>query len=163
MHFFVVSFAISVPVSNRLALYAAAQTVVTSGKTQGKTGFTLIRMAHGVTKDGGSFSENIFQALDGQKVYVYIIHIGSPDQVKNAFDAKLKDATKVIDQPQPLKEKGQVLGLRAVITSPDKQQKPTSMIVITAGNNLRIIQSESLEDALEFERQAKEAHFDSKH
>jgi hypothetical protein len=162
LHFFVVSFAISVPVSNRLALYPVAQTVVTSGKTEGKTGFTLIRMANGVTKDGGSFSENIYQVLDGQKVYEYIIHTGSTDKVKKDFDAKLKDATKVIEQPQPLEEKGQVVGLRAVITSPDKQQKPTSMIVTTAGNNLRIIQSDSLQDALEFERQTKQGHSDSK-
>jgi hypothetical protein len=163
LHFFVVSFAISVPVSNRLALYAIAQMVATNGKSEGKTGFTLIRMANGVTKDGGSFSENIYQAHDGQKVYEYIIHTGSTDKVKKDFDARLKDATKVIEQVQPLEEKGQVVGQRAVITGPDKQQKTTSMILITAGNNLRIIQSESLEDALEFETQAKEGHSDSGH
>jgi hypothetical protein len=163
LHFFVVSCAVSVPACNRLALYAVTQTIAPDGKSEGKTSFTLIRMAHGATKDGGTFSENIFQAPDAQKVYVYIIHVGSPDQVKKAFDAKLKDATKVIEQAEPLEEKGQVVGLRAVITGPDKQQKTTSMIVITAGNNLRIIQSASLEDALEFERQAKEAHSDSKH
>jgi hypothetical protein len=87
LHLFVVSFAISVPVGNRLALATVDQRVVTNGKSEGKTSFTLIRMARGVTKDGGSFSENIFQALDAQKVYEYIIHTGSTDKVKKDFDA----------------------------------------------------------------------------
>lgn len=74
--------------------------------------------------------------------------------MKQAFEARIKEATKIIDQGPLLNGEGHVIGQRVVFEFADKDQKTASVILVTDGNKLRVIQSVSLDDALEFEKQA---------
>ena len=116
--------------------------------------FKLVRMANGVAADGALFSENTYERLTGEKVWVIMIHYGSAERVKTQFEEKVAKATKVIEQQKVAGEKG-ATEARAIITFTANNKKVVSMIIVTAGTELREIQSYSLQDALEYEKQIK--------
>ena len=123
--------------------------------------FTLSLMANGTTKDGFPFSQNTFERLPGEKVYVLMIHFRSSEAVKKQFAATLRDATKIIEQKKVTKNG--VTEERAVITLSMKDARALTMIVSTADTVLREVQSFSEEAALEFEEQAEANQVDAKH
>jgi len=125
-----------------------------SEQSKKEADFVLVLMGHGVADDGASFSQNTFQGPNGGKVFVVMVHYASPDAVKKRFEHEIGKATKVIERQRVTGEKG-AKEQRAVITFTAKDKKEASMILITAGNELVEVQSYSLQDALKFEKQAK--------
>src|SRR5580704_13489221 len=114
--------------------------------------FKLVRMANGVAADGALFSENTYERLTGEKVWVIMIHYGSAERVKTQFEDKIAKATKIIEQQKVAGEKG-ATEARALITFTANNKKVVPMILVTAGTELREIQSYSLQDVLECEKQ----------
>lgn len=120
----------------------------TSKESSFNASVTLIRMANGTMKDGFRFSENLYLGPDGEEVCFRTIHYHSADRVKKEFGSGLKDAVKVIDHREALDGNDQIKSEMAVITRAVPGQKPVAMILITAGENLRIVHSDSLQDVL---------------
>ena len=139
---------------------SAHQAYQHAGGTQSKTKdnsvlhYTLLNMAHGVTDDKASFSQNTFQAPNGAKIFVVTIHYGTIGRVKKAFEDQLAKATRVIETGS-IASGGEAKEQRAVVTFTAKDKTQASMIFITAGTELREIQSRSLQDAIEFEKRSK--------
>jgi hypothetical protein len=119
------------------------------GKLQG---FTLLRMANGKTIDGAPFSRNTFRAPDDAIVYWTMVHYDSPSDAQKHFDAKVKDAIKLIERNQFLDAQGHVTGQRAVLTYEAKDRKIYGMVLTSASADLRIVESVSLQDALQLDR-----------
>jgi hypothetical protein len=119
------------------------------------TGFKLIRMANGIKDDGAPFSTNVYETTrDKQKVWQDFFHYDSPEEVKTAFDVQVKKATKILETGNLLDSQGQTIGERAVLVFNPPDKKSSVMILVTDGNRLRDIQSYSLDDAMEFEKQS---------
>jgi hypothetical protein len=116
--------------------------------------FILLYMGHGVSDDGDGYSMNTFKSANGEKLFVIMLHYGSPDAVKKAFEHQLSKATKVLEQQTITGEKGEK-EQRAVITFTARYKKEASRVLITAGSELREIESHSLQDVLNFEKQTK--------
>jgi hypothetical protein len=125
-----------------------------SAQTKKEADFVLVLMSHGVAEDGASFSQNTFKGPNGQKLFVVMIHYASPDDVKKRFEYMIAKAKKVIERQTVAGEKG-AKEQRAVITFTARDKNEASMILITAGIELVEVQSYSLQDALEFEKQSK--------
>ncbi len=125
-----------------------------SAQPKKEADFVLILMGHGVAEDGASFSQNTFKGPNGQKVFVVMIHYASPDGVKRRFEYMIAKATKVIERQTVTGEKG-AKEQRAVITFTARDKNEASMILITAGAELVEVQSYSLQNALQFEKQTK--------
>lgn len=110
--------------------------------------FRLLRMGNGITKDGFVFSQNVYIGPDGEKVYFQTIHYNSADRVKKEFDSNLDDTVKVIERHETKDKDGQIKSEMAVVTRAGDDQKPVAMILITSGENLRTVRSDSLQDIL---------------
>jgi hypothetical protein len=125
-----------------------------------KMKFTLLVMGNGWTKQGDAFSTMNYESAAHIKVYLKIVHLQSRDDAKKEYDARLKEAAKIIDegkvQDKPATKPASTED-RAVILVPNaaKDCEEIFTVVATAGTVLRIIQSCSVEAAVEFERQAK--------
>jgi hypothetical protein len=133
---------------------ADAKNPENSQRVEARTGFKLIRMANGIKDDGAPFSTNVYETTtDKQKVWQDFFHYDSPEEVKKAFDAQVKKASKIVEQGNLLDSQGQIIGERAVLIFNPPEKKSSAMILITDSNKLRDIQSYSLNDAREFERQ----------
>lgn len=120
----------------------------TSKGSSFKSKFKLIRMANGFTKDGYPSSENLHLGPDGEEVSFRIIHYHSAGRVKEEFEAVLKDSVKVIDHRKAIDMSGNVRSEMAVITRALADQKDLAMIIITSGEDLHIVRSDSLQDVL---------------
>jgi hypothetical protein len=140
----------------RPMIQADAQNAKSAPKTVDyPTGFKLIRMANGVKDDGAPFSSNTYETqTDKQKVWQDFFHYDSPEQVKKAFDVQVQKASKVMEKGSLLNSEGQTVGERAVLIFNPPEKKSSAMILMTVGNKLVDIQSYSLDDALEFEKQS---------
>lgn len=122
--------------------------------------FKLVKMSNGWTKKGFEVSGMDYESTAHIKVYLKIVHPGSREGVKKEYDDWLKEAAKIIrqgavqDKPAT---KPATMEDRAVIAvrEASKECEEIFSVVATAGTVLRIIQSCSLEAAVEFERQAK--------
>ena len=119
--------------------------------TKYNAGFHVLLVGHGKSSDGFGFSEMVYQRSTGEKAFVLMIHCDSPDGVGKEFATEVGKATKLINR-QSIEEKG-VREQRAVIRFVARDKNPAFMILITAGSVLREIQSDSLESALELEKQ----------
>lgn len=122
--------------------------------------FKLVRMSNGWTKKGFAVSGMNYESAAHVKVYLKIVHVDSREDAKKEYNDWLKEAAKIIDQgtvqdkpatkPATTEERA-VIAVRE--TSKDCEE--IFSVVATAGSVLRVIQSCSLEAAVEFERQAK--------
>jgi hypothetical protein len=122
--------------------------------------FKLIRMSNGWTKKGFAVSGMDYESAAHIMVYLKIVHPGSREGAKKEYDDWLKEAAKIIEQGAVQDKpatKPATTEDRAVIVVPENARDCERMftVVATAGTVLRLIQSCSLEAAVEFERQAK--------
>jgi len=108
----------------------------------------LLRLGNGITKDGFVFSQNVYLGPDGEKVYFQTIHYNSADRVRKEFEAALDDSAKVIEHRNTTDKDGQIKSELVVMTRAGDDQRPAAMILITSGENLRTVRSESLQDIL---------------
>jgi hypothetical protein len=121
----------------------------TGGKQQG---FKLLRMSHGKTADGAPFSQNTFMAPADVIIYWTMVHYDSSKHAQDNFDAKIKDAIKLVERKQLLGADGHTTGQRAVFTYEAKDQKIHGMVLTVSGADLRIVESTSLQDAIQLDR-----------
>ena len=122
--------------------------------------FKLVRMSNGWTKKGFEVSGMNYESAAHVKIFLKTVHPGSREGAKKEYDDWLKEAAKIIDQgtvqdkpatkPATTEDRAVIVVLE---TARDCERMFT--VVATAGTVLRLIQSCSLEGALEFERQAK--------
>jgi hypothetical protein len=122
--------------------------------------FKLVRMSKGWTKKGFAVSGMNYESAAHVKVYLKIVHTGSREGAKKEYDDWLKEAAKIIEQGNVQDKpatKPATTEDRAVIVVLETARDCEKMftVVATAGTVLRIIQSCSLEAAVEFEKQAK--------
>ena len=117
-------------------------------------------MSNGWTNKGFAFSGMNYESAARIKVYVRIVHSSSRESAKKEYDDWLKEAVRIVDQGKVQDKpatKPVMTEDRAVIVVPETAKDCDEMftVVATAGTVLRIIQSCSVEAAVEFERQAK--------
>jgi hypothetical protein len=118
-----------------------------------ESGFFLVRMGHGSSADGHGFSQSTYQRyIGGEIVFVLMIHYDSPEDARRKFEFEIGKATKIIEHEGVTGEKG-LKEQRAVINTLAKDKNTMSMILVTAGSELREIQSYSLQNVLELEKQ----------
>ena len=122
--------------------------------------FKLLRMSNGWTDNGFAVSGMNYESTAHVKVSLKMVHPGSREGAKREYDDWLKEAAKIIEQgtiqdkpatkPATTEDRAVVL-----VRETSKDCEEIFSVVATAGTVLRIIQSCSLEAAVEFERQAK--------
>ncbi len=122
--------------------------------------FKLLRMSNGWTDNGFAVSGMNYESTAHVKVCLKIVHPGSREGAKKEYDDWLKEAAKIIEQgtvqdkpatkPATTEDRAVIVVLE---TARDCERMFT--VVATAGTVLRLIESCSLEAAVEFERQAK--------
>jgi hypothetical protein len=124
--------------------------------------FKLALMSNGWTKSGGAFSAMRYDTPEHFDLWLTIEHPGSREGAKSEYDTWLKRAERIIDQGKIEDKpatKPETIEDRAVIVLPAaaKDGKGSFVIVATAGNSFRIIQSSSLEAVLQFEKHARQS------
>jgi hypothetical protein len=92
------------------------------------------------------------------KVYLYIVHLDSPEAARKEYEDRLKGAVRIIKQ-EKVQDKTATKSAKTedravIVVSELKECSEATAIVATAGRALRIIKSCSAEAALEFEKQA---------
>jgi hypothetical protein len=122
--------------------------------------FKLTLMSNGATKSGVGFSAIRYDTSEHFQLWLTIEHPGSREGAKSEYDTWVKRAERIIDQGKIEDKpatKPETIEDRAVIVLPAaaKDGKGSFVIVATAGNSFRIIQSSSLEAVLQFEKHAR--------
>lgn len=121
---------------------------------EGSKAWVLVRMANGRTESGFVFSQNRYKGPAGQIVNASIIHCGTPEAAKKEFEESVAKASKVVDQTEILDNDKNVTGRRAVLSIDRKGQKTflTILIMKIVSPNLFDVSSDSMQDAVDFEK-----------
>ncbi len=120
--------------------------------------FKLVMMSNGVTNSGASWGGKRYETPNHTKVYLYIVHLDSPEAARKEYGDRLKGAVRIIKQEKvqdkPATKSTTTEDRAVIVVSEGKECNELTAIVATAGRALRIIESCSAEAALELEKQA---------
>lgn len=145
--------------SNAAECRSALLAQATKSEKPGELRFGKIANLDGTTKDTGDLvGTQVYLGSDGQTVFVVSYFLMSHEMAARQFDKYLREAKRVVEQPQILRKDGQPWATRAVVTltaGPDTDPWGDNMILFLPSKQrgLYLLQSASLDDALEFERQ----------
>jgi hypothetical protein len=120
------------------------------------TKFNRFSTTSGVTNSGASWDGTFYRTASGAMVRLTIVHLDSPEGVKNEYVNWLKQKAVRIISKEKVQDKSGSTEERAVakLFVPGECDEGTA-IFATAGKVLRIIQSCSVKAAVEFEKQVK--------
>lgn len=104
---------------------------------------------HGVTEDGCEFSSTGWEASDGVVVFLKIYYC-KPTNAQTAWNKLINQATKVFERKTIIK--GATQTSERIVVSLSKEAKNPEMILWTDGNDIYMVESQSFEHALVFEK-----------
>src|SRR5215813_1122870 len=116
--------------------------------------FQPVQVSSGKKANGAEFSTGLYDSPDGNTVSSTVETYVSAAYAKREMKNRIKQATKIIERGCKRNQSGKTVGERIVIYLPDKARSlEYANVLWLDGENLHIIESSSLEHALDFERQ----------
>lgn len=124
-----------------------------SAVLSGKISFKLVLISDSIGKEGKATTTFTYLASDGYKLHTSCIALDSPVAAARKLHAQIGAATRVVERGAVKNKDGKTVGERAVLLVPTEDpSKPVATLIRTNGASYCVISSESLKDALEFEK-----------
>jgi hypothetical protein len=118
-----------------------------------KISFKLVFISDSIGKDGEASTTFTYLASDGNKLHTSCIALDSPAAAVRKLHAQIGAARRVVERGVVKNKDGKTVGERAVLLVPTEDpSKPVATLIRTNGASYCVISSESLKDALEFEK-----------
>jgi hypothetical protein len=119
--------------------------------------FTFVGGTSALTLDHGDINSELYKAADGSQVSYSRESYRSPARAVRELRGELKDAERVIEQSPVKDESGERIGERVVVLwRANTRCWARTSVLWTRGGKSYSINAESLERALEFERNRQE-------
>lgn len=118
-----------------------------------KVEFKAVNFYSGRKSNGADFSAGIYDSTDGVGVSSTVEVYYSAARAKREMKRRIKTATKIIERGNKENQNGKLIGERVVLISPGDTRDSAYVTVLWVDReDLHVIESPSLQHALEFER-----------
>ena len=105
--------------------------------------FTPVSWENGLTPDHFAYGLNTYAGPDGERVYFRVVHHHSVELTRERFESQIKAASKVVERIKAPGEKGNEM---AILDVDNRDGCGGLIIIATAGEDFRTVQSKSSED-----------------
>ena len=116
--------------------------------------FSGVSFSHGRKGNGAKYSAGIYDSTDGVGVVATVETYPSASRARAEMIMRIKRATRIVERGRKTDHNGKLIGERAVvIAAGDSGEGSYATILWLDQEDLNIIESSSLQVALDFERQ----------
>jgi hypothetical protein len=151
---FVSIFAFSAMLSGGLDCAMGSERSLWNSDSPQKVEFQAVKYYSGRKGNGAQFSAGTYDSTDGKVVSSTVETYRSATRAKSELKKRIKKATEIVERGSKRNRNGKLIGYRVVVMLRGGSQFGTYATVLwLAGEELHIIESSSLQHALEFERQ----------